>query len=336
MSSVENNSNSSLWSQSWERAEQAVAVGKKNVEQAAVVGGALASGASALYSLARSSTAIVVVIQSLPHSSYFDPFVYALGAPSLFGFVGTCMIPVHLHSGYAAMTNSDSLKTKVVSVLKSAGNLGVALGATAQAVIFIWEEARKHLIWLPGFQLSAAILAGFDIVLSIFHLNRLQQLEKKLDEVKDLKSIVDSGQKLYTPESAEKYYGIPQARFEKFDQALKEEADLGLSVLKGRVQLKIEEKRLKIIAGILTVLALAVLAAIAFTPTPLAPVALSVLTATAYGLATASSILNIASIYKNYLLLNPFFGITAKAESKAVDVSIDLASVNLTAAAGAA
>ncbi len=285
---------------------------------AMVWGSAFISGASSAYAVSRSSMAIAMAINSLPRSTAFDPLVYTLGVPSLFGLIGAMSIPIHCYNCYSVVTSTEVWRTKGIALIKNLGSLGMAIGATVQTVIFIWNEAQPHLGWLPGFQLISTTIAGSDVVLSGIHLHRLKRLDEYLNNIDKLPTFrANSRKKIFTEESAEKFLGVPKSRFKEFSEALAKEPEQGLNVLRTRVKEKIVEQRLRVVAGVISLLALGILLGLAFAPTPLAPVVLTALTIVAYFFSGTSSILSVLTIWKNVNLLNPYFGCTNKREAAA-------------------
>ena len=282
---------------------------KRGIEIAALWGSPLATVARAAYGTSRSSMAISAAIQSLQTSSAIDPFRYLLGAPSLFGLIGLAMAPFHLYSAYQSATaTGENWKTKTFNVIKNVGGLGMAIGSIAQTVSFIWAETRPAFSWLPGFQLVAALIAGTDVIVTGIQLHKLKKIDSYLNGITSLNDIPEQYRgNIFSVETAEKYLGVPAIKFREFQENFKKEPDGGLQVLKGRVKEKLFEQRLRVAAGVISILAIAILTALAFAPTPIAPVALVALTITAYCLSGTSSVLGIMAIVSNVKLINPSF-----------------------------
>ncbi len=287
---------------------------KKGVEIAALWGSPLATVARAAYGTSRSSMAISAAIQSLPTSTIIDPLVYTLGAPSLFGLLGVVMVPYHLYLAYQSATaTGENWKTKTFNVIKNVGGLGMAIGSIVQTVSFIWAETRPAFSWLPGFQMVAALIAGTDVIVTGIQLHKLKKIDSYLNGLTSLNDIPEQYRgNIFSVETAEKYLGVPAIKFNEFKENLKKEPDGGLTVLKGRVKEKLFEQRLRVAAGVISIVALVILTGLAFAPTPIAPVAIVALTITAYCLSGTSSFLGIMAIRSNVKLINPLFSCTVE------------------------
>ena len=289
----------------WDRA-------KSGLEIVALWGSPLATVARAAYGTSRSSMAISAAIQSLPTSTIIDPLVYTLGAPSLFGLLGIVMVPYNLYLAYQSATaTGENWKTKTFNVIKNVGGLGMAVGSIVQTVSFIWAETRPAFSWLPGFQLVAALIAGTDVIVTSIQLHKLKKIDSYLNGITKLEDIPEQYRgNIFSVETAEKYLGVPAIKFNEFKENLKNEPDGGLKVLKGRVKEKLFEQRLRVAAGVISIVALAILTGLAFAPTPVAPVALIALTITAYCLSGTASVLGAMAIWSNVKMISPSFSCT--------------------------